>query len=68
MKRSDIPTLEVLAGVAQRNLCENLFGRFPHKLVLAALERDCRRGLIDYGTTLRSAWVTPKGKTYTEVA
>jgi hypothetical protein len=33
----------------------------PEKLVYAAMERDDRKGLIDYGVSLRTAWVTPEG-------
>lgn len=33
----------------------------PYKVAEAAMERACRRGLIDYGVSLRTAWAEPKG-------
>jgi hypothetical protein len=34
----------------------------PQKVCLRALERAHKRGLIDYGVSLRSAWLTDKGR------
>lgn len=34
----------------------------PAKVCVRALERACERGLIDYGVSLRTAWVTTKGE------
>lgn len=34
----------------------------PWKVVYSAMERASDRGLIDYGVTLRSGWLTDKGK------
>lgn len=31
----------------------------PRKVCLAAMERAWRRGLVDYGVSLRSGWVNP---------
>lgn len=36
----------------------------PFKVCYRAMERAHRRGYIDYGVSLRSGWVTPKGKAY----
>jgi hypothetical protein len=33
----------------------------PWKVVLAAMERACNRGLIEYGVSLGTAWPTEKG-------
>lgn len=40
---------------------QKISGAHP-KVCLRAMERACRRGLIDYGVTLRSGWLTEKGK------
>ncbi len=34
----------------------------PWKVIDAAMERASDRGLVDYGVTLRSGWLTDKGK------
>lgn len=34
----------------------------PWKVVNSAMERASDRGLVDYGVTLRSGWLTDKGK------
>lgn len=34
----------------------------PLKVCYRAMERAYRRGLVDYGVSLRSGWVTEKGK------
>lgn len=36
--------------------------RQPGKVCLRALERACRRGLIDYGTSINVAFLTPEGE------
>lgn len=36
----------------------------PEKVVYAAMERDYLRGYIDFGVSLRTAWVTEKGYEY----
>ena len=70
MKRSDIPTIEVLIACHQFHKEKNgitpwqaLMDKFsaPEKVVYAAMDRDCDKGLLDYGTTLRTAWVTEEG-------
>lgn len=62
MKRSNVTTSAVLAAVAERNRCAALFDQYPEKVVLAALEREDRRGLIECGVSLRTAWLTPAGR------
>ena len=34
----------------------------PMKVCYRAMERACDRGLIEYGMSLRGAWLTDKGK------
>lgn len=34
----------------------------PEKVCYRAMERACRRGLIEYGVSLRSGWLTEKGQ------
>lgn len=34
----------------------------PEKVIYRAMERADERGLIDYGVTLRSGWLTDKGR------
>lgn len=33
----------------------------PAKVCLSAMRRACQRGLLDYGVSLRSGWITPEG-------
>jgi len=33
----------------------------PEKVAYSALERESDRGRIDYGVSIRTAWVTPSG-------
>lgn len=35
----------------------------PEKVCYRAMERADRRGLIEYGVSLRTGWLTEKGKT-----
>lgn len=38
----------------------------PEKVCYRAMERAERRGLIEYGVSLRTGWLTPAGKTLLE--
>lgn len=38
----------------------------PEKVCYRAMERACDRGLLDYGVSLRSGWLTDKGKALLE--
>lgn len=69
MKRSDIPTKAVLmachrfhngADLAPLEILMHEFNA-PEKVVYAAMEREDSKGRINYGVSLRTAWVTPKG-------
>lgn len=35
---------------------------FPFKVCYAAMQRAERRGLVDYGVSLRTGWLTPTGQ------
>lgn len=37
------------------------FTSAPDKVASRAMERAARRGLIDFGVSLRTAWATPEG-------
>lgn len=34
----------------------------PYKVCLRAMERTVRKGLIDYGVSIKGAWLTKKGR------
>ena len=75
MKRSDIPTLEVLKACQAsypRKLTpyQLLIEKFnaPEKVILSAMDRDYGNGLIEYGVCLSCSWVTEKGLGYIERA
>lgn len=38
----------------------------PEKVAYAACERACDNGLIEYGVSLRTGWLTDKGKALLE--
>jgi hypothetical protein len=70
MKRSDIPTIEVMKAYHQYST--DRFGDFPtkilmdkfnapEKLVYSAIQRDYDNGLIEFGVSLRTGWLTDKG-------
>jgi len=69
IKRSDISTKAVLEACHKFHNGNNLapwqilIDEFdaPEKVVFAAMEREEIKGLIDYGVSLGTAWVTPKG-------
>jgi hypothetical protein len=69
-KRSDISDLEVCKAVQKY---QNTLGDFPYqtlakkfscneKLAYSACERAYDNGLIEYGVSLRTGWLTDKGK------
>lgn len=70
MKRSDITDLMVCKAAAVYSEARDI--RFitdilvmetgaPLKVVYAAVERTFGRGYLDYGVSLRTAWLTDKG-------
>jgi hypothetical protein len=40
----------------------------PEKVCIAAMERACDRGLIEYGISLRTGWITQKGEAHLKAA
>ena len=66
--RKDISDLQVLDayrfGYGSASPLENLmrFSGQPRKVCLRAMERAVDRGLIDYGVSLDTGWLTDKGK------
>ncbi len=69
MKRKDVTTKEVLLAChrfhneGDEQPFIQLMNKFnaPEKIVYAAMDRDCDNGLIEYGVSLATSWVTPKG-------
>lgn len=73
MATKDISDLMVLqAYIARdnsdwsRNVIEILMDTTGEclKVCWRAMERTCDRGLLDYGVSLRAAWLTDKGKNF----
>lgn len=71
MSRKDVPDVLVLLAYNYRRQYEvNAFpyeilmgwtGQ-PEKVCYAAMERACDHNLIEYGVSLRTGWLTEKGK------
>lgn len=70
VKRKDISTIDVLSACHQFHTTNETRAPWkilvdtlgaPEKVVYAAMEREADKGLIDYGTSLRTAWVTDEG-------
>lgn len=64
MKRSDLDTITLLTTVDYWGTSAwlRLRDRYPPKLIRSAIERDCRRGLLDYGVAAERPWLTEKGR------
>ena len=70
--RKMIPIIDVLKscdafhseGFESKNGLERLKDKFncPEKVAFAAIERDIGNELLNYGTSIRTAWVTEQGK------
>jgi len=68
-KRSDIDTLIVLMGcyiAHQKRDCMSFEAIYqlkpaPLKIIYAVMEREVNKGLLDYGVSLRTAFLTEKG-------
>ena len=67
MKRKDISTLIVLeaaknhAGMMTWECIKEITGA-PEKIIYAAMQREDDRGYLEWGVSLRTAWLTDKGK------
>ena len=67
MKRSDISDDEIIAACnayhdapwlsTRQTPVEALADKYPPKVILAKMEQMDRRGILDYGVSLRTAWV-----------
>jgi hypothetical protein len=79
MATKDITDLQVCTAVHQRmsirdttniktnlDVLQELTGQ-PYKVCWRALERACKRGYLDYGVSLRFAWLDEAGKTLLKV-
>lgn len=64
MKRSDLTTQDVLEAVRDHfpSAYAHLTERFPKKVVIAAFERETRKGLLDFGTTIARPFLTAEGR------
>lgn len=65
-KRSDVRTGLLLAAVYRYGMdaFEKLCAIWPRKVVLAAIERDTRRGLLSWGVCPQRPFLTEQGETY----
>lgn len=63
MKRADLTTKTVLEAVCDHfpYAYEHLVRDYPGKVVLAAFEREYRKGLLEYGVTEARPFLTPEG-------
>jgi hypothetical protein len=63
MKCSDIPDDEIIAACnafhagSGKTPDEALAHKYPVKVILAKMDKLVKRGLLDYGVSLRTAWV-----------
>lgn len=75
MKTSDVPELDVLEAIETWREEYKLTGigntpdvslstKFPVKLIMSRMAKLQNKGLIDVGVSLRTAWLTDKGKEY----
>jgi hypothetical protein len=69
VKASDIPDGEILQLIDQHTRFGGAFAYevliaagYPEKVVYAKYEKLSRRGLIDWGVSMRTGWLTDKGK------
>ena len=70
MKTSDITDAQVCRAYAEWQDSRDLFAdqvlmlmtNAPEKVALRATERAARRGLVEYGVSLRTGWLTDKGR------
>lgn len=79
MKRSDISDAEVCKAVVEYKNTWRSGGGFPYeilakklgcpeKVAYSAMERAHSNGLIDYGVSLRTGWLTEKGEALLELS
>ena len=71
MKRSDVKTIDVIGCCYQAHnsktnkrsidLLQDLYPDYPVKILYCAMERDYDKGLLEYGVSLGTSWVTSAG-------
>ena len=63
MKRGDIPTVEIIKACNRFHRRGGstpdvaLANRYPAKVILAKMDQLVKQGILDYGVSLRTAWV-----------
>lgn len=73
MKRSDISTITVLLAALLAHSKDNMDHKMtweyikiateaPEKIIYAAMDREDRNGNLEWGVSLRTAWLSDKGK------
>ena len=70
MKRKDISTFVVLTAAERAHIYSGAgtwrwiqaMINAPEKVIYAAMERDHDKGYLEYGVSLRTAWLTEKGE------
>lgn len=65
MQAKDISDSKVLRLIGvNHNACafDELCREYPHKVVLAKYNKLFKKGLIDYGVSLQTAWLTDEGE------
>lgn len=71
MARKDVTDRMVLEAVKERAITGESLLRIlmlrtneQEKVCWRAMERTLRRNYIDYGTSMRTSWITPEGHAY----
>ncbi len=63
MKTKDLDWLHFLAEIDYDHVvARNHFRPFPFKIIESKYSRAFEKGWIDYGVSLTTGWLTPKGK------
>lgn len=68
MKRSDLDTATLCRAIAKRGMqaWEHLCQHYPRKVVLAAIDRDTRRGYMTWGVAQQRPFLTDKGRRFAD--
>ena len=70
MRRSDISTLIVLEAAEKTRAEKKMMMTWEHiqlatgapeKVIYAAMQREYDQGYLEWGVSLRTAWLTPEG-------
>lgn len=60
MQCKDIPTVDLLISIGNKQLLEG----YPGKVMFRKLEKLEDKGLIDCGVSIMHPWLTPKGEEF----